>query len=235
MTRLEILNAARLISVVEGSNVTDAELNLLIEQAMQEINVARRWRFLEDEVSITTVVDQQRYALPANFDYAIALVDDDFDDRLQFVSPAEFFNNWGNDTGNGATMSHAWTIWGKKNDAGTTGTATYVWLHPIPSTADTARYKLYYYRKITSLAVDADVPEFHKGFHWAIVEWVRWKLYEREEFWDASEKARQQFEKLLADMEKWYSNLAQQHPYMYGEAFHIRFPRDINLRALDVI
>lgn len=230
MTLAELRELIRLISVVEAQNVSDAQIDVMINQAIREIAVSRRWKWLEKAANISTIVDGQTIAVPTDFEYAIALVDDDSDTVLEYLSPASFFKLWGNDTGNKGTTAFVWTVY--------TDTATslpVIWLHPIPSAIDTNRYKLYYYKSITPLTSDSASPQFHSGFHWLIIEWVKWKLFEREEFWDQSEKSRQYFDKMLDQMEQWYSNRTSQHPFLVGETIRTRAPRDINLMALDLI
>src|SRR5690606_32257560 len=102
---------------------------------------------------------------------------------------------YGNDSqGSHTTEAREWTVYEGK-----------VLLHPIPSEADSNRYTLYYYRQIAELDSDNDEPEFLDTFHWLCVEWVKWKLYEREAMSAESDRAFAMYAQLLERMRQWYT------------------------------
>src|SRR5690606_41964409 len=82
----------------EVSDVTDEMLNTLVNQALKECSVAAKWPFLHESSTISTVANQQNYALPEDFLYGLKLVDDDHDDELEDVAPAQFFEWLGDST-----------------------------------------------------------------------------------------------------------------------------------------
>ncbi len=194
------------------ATVSDAEIVLLIDSAMDEISTVSFWPFLEKNATVTAVADQQTYATPSDFLHAVALVDDDNDNAVTPLAPSAFFAQYGNDTGNKSTLADFWTIWEDN-----------IYLTPIPSTNDTNRWTLYYYRDITALANDAAIPEFHVSFHQGIVEFVKWKLWEREEFFDQADRSFARYLTYLARMKDFYITTIQRPPYIGGDGRRQRF------------
>ena len=194
------------------ASVTDAEIILLIDTCMDEISTISFWPFLQKNTTVTAVANQQTYAVPNDFLYAVALVDDDNDNTVQPIAPHSFFAQFGNDTGNTSTFAEFWMIWENK-----------IYLSPIPSTNDTARWKLYYYGDIIPVRQDADVPEFHASFHQGIVEFVKWKLWEREEFFDQADRSFARYLTYLARMEDFYMSQIRRTPYIIGDGRRQRF------------
>lgn len=194
------------------ATVTDAEIILLIDSCMDEISTVSFWPFLQKNATVTAVADQQTYAVPNDFMYAVALIDDDNDNTVAQISPQSFFAQFGNDTGNKSTFAEFWMIWENK-----------IYLSPIPSTNDTDRWSLYYYRDMTALANDAAIPEFHVSFHQGIVEFVKWKLWEREEFFDQADRSFNRYLIYLARMEEFYISQIRRTPYIIGDGRRQRF------------
>lgn len=218
MDRDAILAQVRLITVIEDVNVTDAEIVLLINSAIDEIGIADYWPWLEASTTVTLVDSQQNYDLPADFEFAVALVDDDHDKTIPYISPQQYFHNYGNDTGNEGTEFEFWTIWDDD-----------IYLHPIPEAADTDRFTLYYYKTPTQLSTGATAPEFHEAFHQMVVEYVKWKLYDREEYFDQSERAFITYARYLTQMSSWYARRAKRMPAIAGDGMFRPISGDPNL------
>lgn len=211
MNRQEIRDQVRFATLKETGDISDAELNTLIDAAFDEISVAFKWPFLEKSTTVSTVASQQTYSLPADFLYGVALVDDDNDTTVPYIAPGLYFQRYGNDTGNTATTADRWTIWESK-----------IYLSPIPSAADTNRYSFYYYRTITKLADDVTEPEFHAAFHPAIVEYCKWKVWEREEIFEQAQVAFALFKSYLDSMHRFYSSQVAREPYIWGDGVSFR-------------
>lgn len=221
-----IRDNVRMITLLETQNVTDAQINTLINQCLHDIEVYTDWRFLQDFDDLTVTASTQSYSVAtltsSTFNRAIALVDDDRDKAVTFISPSEFFHRYGRDTGNKSANANSWTIFQGS-----------IFLHPIPSTNDTARYRFYYYKTITELSADSNSPEFHQGFHWMIVEYCKWKLWEREEYFDEALRSKGNYYEMLDAMEKWYARTTREDPWIYGDNKLLRLYRDPNLPLLD--
>lgn len=207
MDRTSIRSNVRLLTLVESTHVSDVELNTIIDQCMQEIAVASDWPFLYKTDDLSLVADTRTVALPADFQRAVALVDDDQDGAtIPYLSPEVFYTRYGNDTGNESTAFRAWTIVG-----------TNIVLSPVPTANDTDRLTLVYYREITALAADGSEPEFHAAFHWAVVEYTKAKVYEREEYYDEAERSWTMYLRYLDDMVAFYSRRHDVAPMIYGQ------------------
>ena len=220
----EIRDQIRMVLPPEVSDVTDTMLNTLVNQALKECSVAAKWPFLHESSTISTVANQQNYALPADFLYGLKLVDDDHDDELDYVAPAQFFEWYGNSTqASTADTASKYTVFNNE-----------ILLYPVPSTSDTDRYTLYYYRQIATLSQDSDEPEFLDAFHWLPVEWVKWKLYERESMSQESDRAFGQYAQLLERMRQWYTTPVKQEPWIAGDGVRRRLG-DPNLPMLNYV
>ncbi len=211
VTLTELLEHIRLATVIEDTNVTDAQITVIINQGIHEVSVATQWPWLEASETITLVQDQNNYSPAADWNRTQSLVYDDNDTIIPYLAPSSYFELYGNDTGNTSTNFKFFTIWGGE-----------ILLTPIPSAADTDRLTHYYYKNPTELSAGGDTPEWDEAFHWIIVEYGKWKLYEREEYYDQSERAFLSFARYLEDMEKYYNKRVSRTPYIAGDGIHHR-------------
>jgi hypothetical protein len=62
-----------------------------------------------------------------------------------------------------------------------------------------------------------------------IVEYCKWKLWDREEYFDQSERAFITYARYLSQMITWYSRRADRSPYIAGDGDFRRSPYDPNL------
>src|SRR5690606_9370458 len=220
----EIREQIRMGLPPEVSDVTDAMLNTLVNQALKECSVAAKWPFLHTSTTITTQANRKNYSLPEDFLYGLKLVDNDRDDELEYVAPAQFFEWHGSQTRDSATSTASqFTIYDGE-----------IYLYPTPSANDTDRYTFYYYRQITALTQDSDEPEFLDTFHWLPVEWAKWKLYERESMSQESDRAFGQYAQLLERMRQWYTTPVKQEPWIAGDGVRRRLG-DPNLPMLNYV
>lgn len=222
MDRDAILAAVRLQTLIESTNVSDAEIVLIINQGIDEVSIADYWPFLEASETLTLVDSTQSYALPAAWEYMVAVIDDDHDMTIPYIDPQTFFNFYGNDTGNEATTFNFYTIWEDK---------TYI--TPTPSANDTNRLSLYYYKSGTQLSAGSTSPDWHEAFHPVLVEYCKWKLYEREEYYVQSERAFIAYSRYLSAMSSWYMRRAKRIPGMYGDGIFRPRSGDPNVPLLN--
>jgi hypothetical protein len=201
-----ILANVRLVTVVEDTNVTDAQIVVLIGQGLQEVSLAYEWPWLQKTASLSLADSTRTIALPADFQYGSTLIDVDHDRRLPYYAPATFWELTGDGGDRESTTPQFFTTW-----------AGNIVLHPIPVDNDTNRLSIHYYRTVTALSAGDDVPEFHTAFHWMLVEYCKWKLYEREEYYDQSERAFITYSRYLADMIDFYSSRFKLEPTAWGE------------------
>ena len=206
MDRDEILNQIRIATVIDSTAVSDANIVTIINNGMYEISLASEWPWLEASETLSAVADQQVYSLPTSFDFMVAIVDDDNDTTVPYMTPTEFFLRYGNDTGNSTTTPNFYTIWEDQ-----------IYFTPIPSTNDTDRFTCYYYQTVTLLTTGGTSPAFHQAFHPILVEYAKWKLWENQEYFDQSERAFVSFARYLQQMESWYGRRAKRDPYIAGD------------------
>lgn len=221
MDRDALLAELRLILQVPTGEISDAEIVLLLNSGVDEVSIADFWPFLEASATMSTVDATRTIALPSDFEYALALVDDDNDDRVPYIAPAALFQEVGNDTGNSGTFFKYWTIWEGA-----------VYLTPIPDGADTDRFTLYYYKSGTQLSAGTTTPDWHEAFHHILVEYVKWKVYERAEYYEPSAVAFATYNKYLADMKLWYARRAKRSPWIAGDGRRTS-SRDLNIPLLN--
>ena len=220
MDRDAILLQIRTVTNIPVATVSDAEVIVIINNGMSEIGVIRRWKFLEASTTITLVAATQAYSLPNDFEFAHSLVDDDNDNTIPYISPSALFGLTGNDTGNTNTTADYWTIWKEK-----------IQFAPIPSTNDTARYTINFYKTITTLSSGNTTPEFQEAFHPMLVEYAKWKLWDKEEYFNQADRAFALYNNYLLDMIKYYENYMERMPLMWGEGRPRGF-FDPNIREL---
>ena len=222
MDRDAILAQIRLQTLLETTNVSDGEIVLLINQGVDEVSVAGFWPFLEASADMKPLDSVRTIALESDFEVAMALVDDDNDRTIPYIPPASMWALVGNDTGNESTDFNFWTIWEDK-----------LYLTPIPSADDTARLKLYYYKSGTQLDAGATKPDWHEGFHQILVEYVKWKLWDREEYFDQSERAFITYSRYLSAMTDWYARRTKRMPGIAGDGMWGRRFGDPNVPLLN--
>lgn len=211
MTLKELRDYIRLVTLIEDTNVTDAQVNRLINIGLHEVSTAFPWAWLETSTDLSLTEDVRWIDLPDNYDYGIVLVDDDFDEALDHISTKRFFEIVGNDTGNESANPRFWTIFDGK-----------IYVHPIPNANDADRYTLYYYSEVSDLTLDSDEPEFHEGYHWILVEFCKWKLFDREEYFDQAERAFIAYSRYLNDMIAFYGSPIKKSPFLWGDGRHGR-------------
>lgn len=118
MNRADIRTAARAITELEVSDVSDATLNQYVKDGFSRlIQLERRWPFYEASATLTTVADQRDYPLSAigagNLYEVISIVNDRVNGRLSqidydlgediyltgndYASEPRFYSTWDGD------------------------------------------------------------------------------------------------------------------------------------------
>ena len=221
MNLLDIRTFVRLSAVIEDTNITDIQINTLINQGYHELSIIFPWPWLETTADFTVSPNVRTYALPTNFDYRIAMIDTNLDKAIQHVAAKDYFELYGQDSSSTGKAAEFWTIYDGS-----------VYFTPVPSTAITAAYTLYYYKNITTLVLDDDIPAFHDAFHWALVEYTKWKLFDREEFFAQSERSFITWTRYLNEMLTWYGSPVKKAPFLWGDGAQKRVFN--NLTILDI-
>lgn len=206
MTRDQILAQIRSQTLVEDTNVSDADIVILINQGMNEIEAAYQgWPFLADVDILGVSASDHTVAVGADFSYGMKLIDTVEEMPIVYVSPSAWFSLYE----------------GKQDDEGDPRVFT-IWdgnilLYPTPDATDNDRLNLYFYTTITELSSGSSTPTFHKAFHWALVEYGKWRLYEREEYYEESERARLSFITYINQMVTYYQNQMKRELMIFGD------------------
>lgn len=206
MTLAEMRDMVRSLTLVEDVNVPDADINMLINQGLHEVSVAFPWPWLEALVNLSFVKDVPWTDLPSNFDFAISLWDNEKKVEVAPVSAKVFFDNFSGTSEEQGGDPSVWTIFDNK-----------IYVHPTPNDNMNDRLALAYYSGVSELAFDSDEPPFHKGFHMILVEYAKWKLWEREEYFEQSERALLSYSRYLDNMRSWYANPGKRIPFLWGD------------------
>lgn len=222
MDRDALKDNVRLVSVIEDTNVTDAQIVVLLNQGIEEIATVFPWPWLEETANVSLTADTRTVALPNDYLTGAVLVDDDNDTELPYVAPATFFRMIGNDTDNDSTDPDFFTIYEGN-----------FYFSPIPSANDTNRYTIYYYETPTTMSTGGATPQFVAAFHWILVEYALWKLYNREEYYSQSERAFITYSRYLNEMMAWYARRMKHAPFIAGDGRLSSGNRDPNLPLLN--
>lgn len=202
--------------------MSDAELNTIIENAISTISVAYYWPFAKITTNITTVVGQQAYALPTDFESGDKLVNTTEDLTVPFISATQALDVTGDDD---TQTTNAQAFWIRGSN---------LYLYPLPSAAVANKYRLYYFRKVTQFADDVTDAEWNAAFHPLLVDFCNWKLWEREEYFEQANAAKGEFYSGLQDMILFYSNQFKVFPNIIGDGTYRRY-RNPNMPFLDIV
>jgi hypothetical protein len=205
VTHLELRNMVRATMIPEVTDVTDTYITLMLNQGIQEVALADQWRWLEASDTITTVVDQANYTLPDDFSFGLALVNVTNHVTVPQIAPQTYFHMFGDDDDTSSNASHFTVFDGA------------IYLAPVPDTATTDKYSLYYYKTPTELSADGDEPEWKEAFHWLLVDYAAQKLYRREGMMEQSMFHMAEYNASLEEMRRWYRRTFEGTRPIFGD------------------
>ena len=212
MDRDDIVGRIRSISKVNTLNVTDADLVLMVNEGVLAVAAAHRWPFLVDTASIGVTAAQETYTFSSlsitDFEMAWMMYGTAEDQLLVPITYQQRMTRWADDPPT-ATEGEYFYI---SEDSLSIG------IVPVPSATEASAYTLVYYKTATVMATGGALPEWNAAFHDVLVDYVLAILYEREEFYDQSEAARQKFDVKLSKMKRFYKALRvpENSPMIYG-------------------
>ena len=208
-------------TLVESDDVSDANLNTMINGGLNELSLMFDWPFLQAEGTVTTVAGQINYSLPSNFRKMFVVRDEDRRATPTRLTFQQALNRWGGDppTGGDASWYYLW------NDD--------ICLVPIPSDAESAEYRLYYQKGITELASDADIPEFASEFHLISAHYAIARVWEHQEDFPKSDSADQKFIAAAERMARYYHQRADLSPLIFGDGIRPSMFANNNMPFLD--
>ena len=209
MNRSSIRARIRVLTLMETDDISNDDLNNIINEGVDAVGGRFEWPFLAAMDSFGVTAATQGYAftsIASNVVGQIAAVVRTGKHRISEISPQDALAQYGDDFGEGSDATH-YFVWG-----------TSVYLVPTPDTTEAAAYKLYYFRRPTTLDNDVDEPEWERQFHELLVSYGCSKVWEREEDMEKAKYWSDKFDQSVEAMARFYLNRADDHPVIVGES-----------------
>lgn len=206
MTVTEILAAIRRQTAVSTStgDLPDADLTEIFEEGYNIVAATHRWAWLESSANIDVTAATITANLPATFNFMRAVVRNGKSYSLQEISYDKYLHTVGDNPPSSANATHFFI------------TNTTVGFYPTPSATETGAYIMYFY-KLPTVPTGASSPEWISQFHHILVDYGSYRVWEREEYFDESEKAYSRFTRGLKDMIRYYNMRSQESQFIYGD------------------
>lgn len=206
MTVTEILAAIRRQTAVSTStgDLPDADLTEIFEEGYNTVVATHRWPFLEDGASLDVVADTATANLPSDFMFMRGVVRSGKSYSLQEISRDRYLYLYGDNPSTSANATHFYL------------TPTTIGFYPTPSANETAAYKIYFYKTLT-VPTGSSSPAWTSTFHHILVDYGAYRVWEREEYFEESEKAYMRFTRGIKDMIRFYNMRSQESQFIYGD------------------
>lgn len=201
-TRDQLRNYARQQTLLDTSDITDAEIDTYLNRAVATVGARFPWPFLQASDDFDTVVDQQNYAKPTGCKFIDAINEEGARVRLREVDPLEQWQRYGDSPPSGKARS--FYLWEDE-----------IWLGEIPTSVVT--YKIFYRTSPSLGSLTSDTPPWDSQFHWFLGDYAAAKIWEREEDTRQMGVSMQLFEEGLGEMAAFYVNEASDYPLVWGE------------------
>lgn len=212
MIRSELDTLIRTIAQVETHEVSTTELDTYMQEGYNEVVSHRTWPWCYEGTpeTIAMVADTGEYAVDAAVRRIIAVVNIDQRYALESVAPSE----WARRQYQIESTSDP-LIFMFNNQK------LYIW--PLPATTDDMN--VYYYEHPAWTGDTA--PPFDPAFHTVIADWALHRVWEQEENFEKSDDYRSRFEMKLNRMGKFYNNLVEDSPKIWGRKGPVRGPSNM--------
>jgi len=220
-TLLAMRSYVRNQTLVETDDVSNANLDIMLNAGLNQLSLAWNWPFLQATATLSTVADTQTIAVPADFRKAYLLYETDTRVRLKEVTFEQAISTWGGDppAGDEARWFYFWN--------------NTFYLIPIPATTESAEYTLFYQKAITELSADGDTPEFVSEFHLLPTQYAIARVWEHEEDFPKATEADTQFREQVEQMARYYQNLTEDSPSIFGDGVRPSLSDRNNMPWLD--
>ena len=208
-TRAELVTLIRALAQVETHEVSAAELTAYMNEGYLEVVSNRTWPwcYVATPETIAMIVDTSAYAVASAMRRIISVVNVDQGYDLESVAPSE----WARRQAQTESTSRPVIFMFNKQKL-------FVW--PPPSTTDDMN--VYYYEHPEWASGDTIAPPFDAAFHSIIADWTLHRVWEQEEDFERSDDYRSRFEMKLNRMARFYNNLVQDTPKIYGRKGPVR-------------
>jgi len=200
MKRSEIRDQVRFLSLIEEREVSDSQLDTLIDEGYDVIEGREAWTWatVPKPALVQTTVGADRYLIPS-FTHILAVIGRESGLQLRSVSRQELALNAWEKYG----TPEIFTVEGRK-----------IVLSPIPD--ETCQNFDVVYTAKGAWNPEDDSPPFESEFHSMLADWALHRLWEREEDFDRSDRYRSRFEARLSDMNHFYSTRTKDRPLIFG-------------------
>lgn len=217
-----IRSAIRRQTLVAVGDVSDTQLNDIVNEGYRLVALSSRWPWLHTSVQFSTVANQAEYTITSGGDinvsnlmYYDAVVDNDKRSGLLVeISHKYFLSMYGGDPPTG-TPATSYYIRGD-------GANTVLGLVPTPSANEANAYTLWYYKTPTLLSLDTDEPEWTETLHHILIDYGRYRVWEREENFEESRAAFALFVSGLSELRSFYARRGSEAPLIRGDGLRRR-------------
>lgn len=211
MQRSEIRDAIRRQTLNSTGEISDADVNAIIDEAYNFVSQAYEWPWLEASANITVTANQTEYALPNDLQLLQNVVRSNKKIVLQQVPFETVLRIYGDDL---PVASDASAYYVRGSNVG---------LVPTPSANETNAYVVYYLKTPTLMTLDTDQPEWAATWHHVLVDYGVYRIFYREEYFQEAEAAYQHFIAGLQDMIAFYNKQAQPSHVIVGDGVNRTF------------
>ena len=207
-TRAELVTLIRAIAQIETHEVSALELTAYMDEGYNEVVSNRTWPwcYVATPETIAMIANTSEYAVASAMRRIISVVNVDQRYDLESVAPSE----WARRQNQVESTSRPVIYMFNKQKL-------FIW--PVPATTDDM--EIYYYEHPEWAAGDV-APPFDAAFHSIIADWALHRVWEQEEDFERSDDYRSRFEMRLNRMAKFYNNLVQDTPKIYGRKGPVR-------------
>ena len=214
-----LTSAVRRQTNLTTADVADADITAILNEGIQEVSAIQRWDFLHTRGTINVTANTPEVNLPADFRLM------DFVQQvgkrngpLIMLSFDEYSYRFGD---NASTGSQARYFYLRTED----GTQK-IGFYPTPSTTASNEYELFYFKAPTLLSSGSDTPEWDDQYHRLLVDYASYRLWEREEYFDESERAFRRYQRQLSDMIRYYRMRYKQVRLIVGDGAYYKSHAD---------
>lgn len=206
MTVDEIIAAARLATMVDSGEVSDAQMLTLINAGLYDVCMRDNWEFLQSNTTFSTVAAQAAYdstdwASGEELQEVLFLVITDKKRPLYPISYSQAMARWGDDAPDGEPdffyMFQEELV-----------------LVPTPESVHVV--KLYYVSAPSELTAGSDEPPWLTTYHGILVDYVEMRLWMQQEDFQKAAAAAGRYNDRLDTMRRAYAGRVNVAPWAIG-------------------
>lgn len=214
-----LIAAVRRQTNLTTADVSDADVTAILNEGIQNIASLRRWEFLYTDSTISVTANTVEYTLPADFNFMGLVMQDALSNGpLLMLSHDEYVYRFGDNPSSGSQARYFYLR--------IAGGTQKIGFYPTPSATAASEYLIYYYKNPTELSASSDVPEWDASLHDVLVDYASYRLWEREEYFDESQRAFQRYGRRLGDMMRFYKMRGKVNRFIVGGGAYFGGYRD---------